>query len=315
MSNVWIRLGLVVVCSSACDRAERRTEAPDAAQCGGMVERQATDYIPASARAIVSVQVGEVVDFERDVVGRDVLAEAGYGSVLDAMAACGMTRQSIGSVTVAVGSGQEEVIVVLEGEGIGEEDKLLCFEGEVGTRSLLHGWRVEKHGCDIRFVDDGETVGFVAGPDTLVAATPSWLVHARDVALGGKPTPPRKLVREIAKRRTASFGGDLDEYRDELAGLPLVGGLQTVVGWVDLDGGFELEVEGTYATREAASAVAHELEALRRRGRILAPEVGIPARLLDRVAVKHRGRDVVVTIDLSRADVRRIGDAIASKGA
>jgi hypothetical protein len=59
--------------------------------------------------------------------------------------------------------------------------------------------------------------------------------------------------------------------------------------------------------------VAHELEAPRRRGRILAPELGIPARLLDRVAVKHRGRGVRLTIDLSLADVRRITDAVRSR--
>src|SRR5688572_17793137 len=98
----------------ACDRSEGRSEAPGAGgACADTVERAASDYIPARARAIVSLQVGEVVDFERDVVGKDVLADAGYGTVLDAMAACGMTRESVEAITVAAGDGEHEVIAIV----------------------------------------------------------------------------------------------------------------------------------------------------------------------------------------------------------
>ena len=72
--------------------------------------------------------------------------------------------------------------------------------------------------------------------------------------------------------------------------VPVLGGLRTVTGDLDLDGGgFEL-----------ADASAHELESLRRRGKLLAPQLGIPAKLLD--------------IDLSDRDVQRIARAVLDDG-
>jgi hypothetical protein len=313
MSKRWIRWALLVafVGSGACDRDRRGSEAPDGGACE-MARVAPTDFVPSDARGLVSLRIDEVVDFEREVVGGDTLEDVGYGSVLDAMAACGMSLRSVRSLLLAAGSSEDEVIAVVEGDGLGDESRLRCLDGELGSRSLLDDVSVERHGCDIRFVQGHETVGFVAGPDMLVIATPQWLGHARRVSLGARPTPPRKLVRKVDERRTMWFGGDLTEYAEELRHLPLVGGLQTVVGSIDLDRGFEMEVEGTYDSREAAATVAHELEALRRRGRMLAPELGIPARLLDRVAVKHRGRDVRITIDLGKSDVRRITEALDS---
>jgi hypothetical protein len=316
VSTIWCRSALICAFfgSVACDRDARDSETPDAGGgCADTARVDPTDYVPSDARGLVSLRVEDLVDFEREVVGRSSLVETDYASVLDVMATCGMTIDSVRSLTVAAGSDEDEVIAVVEGDRLGDESRLRCLEVELGARSLVDDTAIERHGCDVRIVHEGETVGFAAGPDTLVIATPRWLGHARSVSLGARPTPPRRLVRKLEERRTVWFGGDLQDYTAQLERLPLVGGLQTVVGWIDLDSGFELEVEGTYDSREAASTVAHELEALRRRGRMLAPELGIPPRLLDRVAVKHRGRDVRITIDLSKSDVRRLSDALGSR--
>lgn len=299
---------------TACDKRSRApTTSPTATTdgCPARSNHAATDYIPPNALGLVSIRVDEVVDFEREVVGDDMIEEAGYQEVLAAMAACGLDRESFRAVTLA--AAEDEAIVIVDGKGLGEESRIRCMQGELGYASFLAPWQVERHGCEVRFESHGETLGFVASEDVIVFATPSWLASARSISLGAKPNPPRRLVKRGDAGKTMSFGGDLRPWRDDLGSLPLVGGLETITGTLDLATGFELDVEGTYASRSLADTTAHELEALRLRGKLLAPELGIPARLLDRISIRQRGQDVKIAVDLSRRDVQEITAALRAK--
>lgn len=309
--SISVCLLCLVAADSGCDkRAKQPTASPTASvdSCPTRANHAATDYIPASALGLVSIRVDEVVDFERDVVGADMIEEAGYQEVLAAMAACGLDRDSFRAITLA--AAEDDAIVIVDGNGLGEESRIRCLQGELGRATFLDPWQVERHGCEVRLESAGDTIGFVASDDVIVFATPSWLASARAISLGAKPNPPRRLVKRSNASKTLSFGGDLRPWREDLGSLPLVGGLETVTGTIDLDTGFELDVEGTYESRTLADTTAHELEALRRRGKVLAPEVGIPARLLDRIAIRQRGRDVRIAVDLSRRDIEEITAAL-----
>ena len=293
-----------------CDKRKGPTTAPSTSNdaCPARPVHAATDYIPSDALALISIRVDEFVDFQRQLVGDDIIEQAGYQEVLAAMAACGLDRDSFRSVTVA--AGEDNAIVIVDGKGLGEESRIRCLQGELGRGSFVAPWQVERHGCEVRIDSRDETVGFVASEDTIVYATPSWLASARTISLGARPHPPRRLTKRAHTNKAASFGGDLRPYRSELGSLPLVGGLETVTGTIDLDSGFELDLEGTYESRALADTTAHELESLRRRGKVLAPEVGIEARLLDRISIRQRGRDVRIAIDLSRRDVEELTAAL-----
>lgn len=216
---------------------------------------------------------------------------------LDALAACRVPFEGLRTLDLAVAPNGVDVAAVLVGEGVGERERITCLEGQLPERGL----HVDATGPEPVLVLAGAR-GWFHGPSALVLATPGWLKQVEALRAGSGAAvasgPLQPLLARIPAERPIWFAGQVPTQA-AVSLAPALSGLQQVRGALDLREGLGVELALGMTDEAGATATLTELrrqfEGLR--------AAGIPAPLLDRVALGQSGAEVTIEVRLGMSEI------------
>jgi len=212
----------------------------------------------------------------------------------DASAACNMPFDGFRSVDIGVGTDAKNIAIVVSGGGIGKAENLRCLQDKLQDNQ----WKLEDvAGGKPRLVfDSGEAYGYLVDDDTLAISTKAW-DGAVTSLMAGKGTSVRggglkDVLAQADQSKHVWFAGNLPPQLAAMAtaqpGMSGMAGLKSVAGSLDLSAGLGVVLAFGMENADRAKASLAEVQQQFASVKPMAGMFGIPATVVDKVALRPR---------------------------
>lgn len=278
---------------------------------GGGAPGDTTKYVPDSAVFLAHVNIKSISSSPMWGANKAAMEnDPETKKTIEALKKCNLDVDGFDSLTMA-GDENDHAVVIVVGGGMGVAKNLECV-GESMKEDIGEGnWKVEdRDGEKVVVIDGGKQIGHMMDDNTLVVASSDWDATVKELAGGGGTAAVNgKLKDAVANADTSKniwFAARVPESAGgQLKGSPAEG-LAYVAGSVDLGEGIGVDIKAGTASAEKAAALKEFLVATYGQYKGMAPMVGIPPELADKVEFGTADSAATATLKLNKAEVDQI---------
>lgn len=287
--------------------------------CKGGSSAAASKLIPADAKIVGGVNISSLVKSKLYTDNKAAIEEnAEAKETLEAMKACNLSFEKMGSLVIG-SDGGNNVVVVATGEGIGDETNLKCIGDKIKekqgsetapfTIAEVEGKKV----LTVEGEDDGK--GFLVDKNTLVFASKGWETQVKELIDGKGKNAFDGDLKPILGRTDQSkhiwFAGQLPEnMAGMLKAVPNGDGIKDFAGSLDLSSGITIALSAGTESAEKAKALVEEAQKQFDQVKGMATGFGVPEGVTN--SVKFAANDNVVSVEakISEADQKALEEKL-----